>query len=182
MSRNSNIDERKALLKRAAVDIINEKTTRLSVKSVCEKAGIKRTNFYTYYPFLKNLLDDIVRDRTYGDDIFFFTKETEEFHLHPHAFVKMLNKVKREPQFFKKMVGDLKTYYHDYGLESFFSQYFIKKCIDKGLTDENKRQYYLIFFRNGIKSITYKWMKNGFDKSAEEISEIIYDCFPTSLK
>ncbi|MBQ6172726.1 MAG: TetR family transcriptional regulator C-terminal domain-containing protein [Clostridia bacterium] len=63
-----------------------------------------------------------------------------------------------------------------------FSQFFIKKCIDKGLTDENKRQYYLIFFRNGIKSITYKWMKNGFDKSAEEISEIIYDCFPTSLK
>ena len=179
MSRNSNIDERKALLKRAAIDIINENDARLSVKSVCEKAGIRRTNFYTYYPFLKDLIDDIVIDRANGDALFVPTAERE---LQPHAFVKMLNRVKREPHFFKRMTEDLRFYYSDYGTKSFFSRYFIKICIDKWLTDKTEQTYYLTAFSSGVRSIILKWIKNDFDKPAEKISEIIYNCFPTSLK
>lgn len=180
MNRNEKKEVQKQLLKEAAVELIHENGAKINVKRICEKAGIKRTNFYTHYHYMKDLIDDIITDDSYENRLLFQKEDLEGFA--PSSFVSMLKNIKNERNIFNTMTKDLKYYYTAPNSESFFSEIIRNLCINKGITEETEQQCQLLYFRSGVQSIIQYWVSKDFSISEENLSEMIYNCISEKLK
>lgn len=159
----------------------------ITVKEICEAAGVNRSTFYLHYETIGDLLAESVQ---YMNEQFLeqmnLCKEfsvskirecaLEELYLvTPEYLTPYLEYVSRNKRLFRtalKNSGSL-------GLDRTYNRmmhYVFTPILERFQIAEEKREYILTFYIHGLMAIISEWLKNDCTDSISQISEVMEQC------
>lgn len=159
----------------------------ITVKEICEKAGVNRSTFYLHYETVFDLVNETMEaidkrflsyftqdanhifDKMQGNELNDLVLVTQDY-LHPYLkFISDNKKIYRasfrNPNNMQANVryGNLKKYILEPILEKF------------GIPD-TFRKYYTAYYIEGIMAIIKEWLNDGCRDSVETIATVIEKC------
>lgn len=176
------------LMNSALVEILNKKEYEyITVKEICEKAGVNRSTFYLHYETIDDLLNETIENQ--NKQFFSYFNESGK------DFVAKINSCPKQdlilitPEYltpYLKYIKENKTIHqvavkHQYVMNSnkkFDALFvYIFKPIFKRLgVEEEKGRYIIAFYINGISAIVNEWIKNGCKEDISFIENVIIEC------
>ena len=159
----------------------------ITVSEICETAGVNRSTFYLHYETIGDLLGETTR-YLLDDFLGYFTADTKT------AVTDLKNRKLDELVFTDdKYLAPYLTYIQEnkevfrtallhigpLGFEDVYKRMFeniFNPILERFHYPSDIRQYVMMYYLNGINAIIAEWLKNGCDKSTDEISKIIAVC------
>ena len=159
----------------------------ITIKEICAAAGVNRSTFYLHYETIGDLLNETTR---YLLDVFlsYFTADTQSVALNlkdceldelmficDKYLTPYFTYIKDHKEVFKVALSQNKIL----GFEDVYKRMFeniFNPILERFHYPSDIRQYVMMYYLNGINSIIVEWLKNGCDKSIDEISKIIAIC------
>ena len=159
----------------------------ITIRELCEEAGVNRSTFYLHY---ENTADLLKETTAYMLDNFssYFPMDAEsitakyascdlqelnfihEKYLHPYLLF-----IKENQQLFSAVLSQPTTFDSNAILQRLFDHIFTP-ILDRFHYPRNEQNYVMMFYLNGITAIITEWLKDGCQKSIAEISSIIHIC------
>ena len=159
----------------------------ITISEVCEAAKVNRSTFYLHYENTSDLLKEAT---SYVLDNFtsYFSVDTEnitttitdgdlqdlkfvnEKYLHPY-----LSFIKENQRVFSAMLSQPKAFDTTNIFQKLFDNIF-KPILDRFHYPRDEQNYVMMYYLNGIVAIITEWLKDGCQKSIEDISAIICVC------
>ena len=158
----------------------------ISVKEICETAGVNRSTFYLHYDNVNDLLQETV-EAVYKD---FFGRfgaqgpetidvvdknEDELFLVTPKYLMPYLDFVEENQKLFylmyekNEMMGAEKTY------ETWFKTIFGPILTRFGVP-QKEQPLIMVFYLKGIIGVVTEWVRGGCAESKDEIISVIQKC------
>lgn len=156
----------------------------ITVKEVCEKAGVNRSTFYLHYENLCDLLSESVNYittemwRQFDSDSTIRKSEIEEMPLQqlklftPQYLIPFLNFVKQNKKVFVAAANEPVTFKVQNTFQKLYSEIFEPILRRFGVADW-KKNYVMMFYLKGTFSVITEWVKNDCRETAEEIAELL---------
>lgn len=175
----------------ALITLLNKKDFELiTVKEICELAGVNRSTFYLHYDnsydLLKETIEAVYKDffsRFSADgykEINLKEKSDEDlFLITPNYLMPYLEFVEDNRKLFfimyekNEMMGAEKTY------EKWFKEIFGPILTRFGVSQEDQ-PFIMIFYLKGIIGIINEWLARDCKESKETIISIIQKCIPST--
>ena len=173
---------------KALIALLGEKSFEyITVSEICKRAEVNRSTFYLHYDNTVDLLEETARyliddftsyfnvdfmnfrEQLYDrpiDDLNFMTDE----YLHPYLLYIKDN---------KRVYSTVLSHSVSFGLNEVFQQLYdtifnpVLERYDYPVAD---RKYAMMFYLNGITAIVSEWLKDGCEKSVDDVSKIICGC------
>lgn len=171
----------------ALISLIEKKDFELiTVKEICEVAGVNRSTFYLHYDNTNDLLKETI-EAVYKDFFGRFSAEgpkevniadktdDELFLITPKYLMPYLEFVEDNRKLFlimyekNEMMGAEKTY------EKWFTDIFGPILTRFGVSEE-EQPFIMIFYLNGIIGLINEWLARDCAQPKEEIISIIQKC------
>ncbi len=159
----------------------------ITVSEICETAGVNRSTFYLHYETIGDLLNETTR-YLLNDFLSYFSINTKSISLDfmnceldelvfigDEYLTPYLTYIKDHKDVFATALLHNKTL----GFEDIYKRMFeriFNPILDRFHYLANDRPYVMMYYLNGINAIVSEWLKNGCDKSTDEISKIIALC------
>jgi len=172
----------------ALITLIEKKDFEyITVKEICEKAGVNRSTFYIHYENISDLLEETTRYITDGFLAYFTqdnvrlvlnveTTPTDELQfIKPEYIMPYLSYVRENRRIFKTAVKHLGTLDFDNVYERMFFHIF-NPILERFNIPSNEREYTMKFYLTGITAMVMDWLKNDCRESDEDMCRIISDC------
>lgn len=176
------------LMDEALINLLNEKDFKyITVKEICQKAGVNRSTFYLHYESINDLLDETteyvnkkfinyfkINSNVFLDDI--KSKSLDELNLINEKYLDpYLNFVRENKVIFKAsfnnpsgmMANNRYLNLKKYVLVPILKRYNIK---------DSDINYYLDFYISGIMAVIEKWIINDCKDELSSIKDIIIKC------
>ena len=169
-----------ALLKKKPFDYI-------TVSEICEEAGVNRSTFYLHYETIGDLLAETTR-YLLDDFLAYFSTDTKaialnlaDCELNDLIFIcdKYLSPYLSYVKDHKEIFGTALLYNQTLGFEDVYKRMFdniFNPILERFQYTPSNRQYVMMYYLNGVNAIILEWLRNGCDKSIQEIAEIISIC------
>lgn len=146
---------------------------QVTVRAICEKAGINRSTFYAHYLDINDLVDKMGKNMML--DIALLFKDTDNpinFFVSEPLLAKMISYVKEHRDFF-----DIYLNHYSHSANENFSLLWedsVRPYIQSlGLSDESEMWYHFTFFKAGFLAVMSQWLNSGCPESPEILSHII---------
>ena len=179
-----------ARMDEALLALLEEKEfAYITVKEICEKAGVNRSTFYLHYETVNDLLAESAR---YIIDklIAYMPQDTSEFieriqsrpleELHlitPEYLMPYLNFIKEHRRIFRTAVAHSSVL----GMDDAYlalNRHVFKPILDRFYIPPSKQQYIMLFYINGLMGIINEWLKEDCKDSVEHIISVMQICIP----
>ena len=159
----------------------------ITISEICEKAEVNRSTFYLHYENASDLLKETT---TYVLDNFtsYFSVDagsiTAKFGNCDLEDLKFVNKkylhpyllfIKENQQVFSAVLSQPTAFASKAIFQRLFDNIF-KPILDRFHYPRDEQNYVMLFYLNGITAIITEWLKDGCQKSIEDISTIIHYC------
>ncbi len=159
----------------------------ITVKEICEVAGVNRSTFYLHYENTADLLKETTRyilDKHFayynvqskdiigslGDsdpkELIFITRE----YLMPY-----LTFIKENRRIFKLAI----KHFHAMNMDQVYNQmfeYIFEPILARFHVSPDKRPYVIKFYLTGVFSVVMEWLNNDCSDEANLVIEVITDC------
>ncbi len=159
----------------------------ITIREICETAGVNRSTFYLHYQNTRELLDESIRNiyqkflSYFENSKDFSVQEIKNTSLENLIFVKeeylrpYLEFIQDHRRIFKtavlqESVFDTRKNF-DWMFESIFNP--ILACFQ---CPERERLYIMKFYINGLIAVIMEWIENDCKESIDEIITIIKKC------
>ena len=172
----------------AFLELIEKKDfTYITVKEICEKAGVNRSTFYLHYETIGDLLAESTRriiDQFVAamphDTVEFLEKlqdrPLEELYLiTPEYLTPYLTYVKEHRRVFRATVEQAAILRMNDAYSSLY-QYVFTPILDRFHVPQADRAYLMAFYISGLMAIISEWLKDDCRDSIEHITSIIQHC------
>ena len=159
----------------------------ITVSEICEMAGVNRSTFYLHYETIGDLLGETTR-YLLDDFLGYFTADTKSAvenlknrNLDELVFtsdkylVPYLSYIKENKEVFRTALLHIGAL----GFEDVYKRMFeniFAPILNRFRYSTEIQQYVMMYYLNGINAIVLEWLRNGCEKSIQEISEIISIC------
>lgn len=158
----------KNLLRNALLQLITEKG-QLSVKNICERAGVHRSTFYLHYKSPEELLDKI------GND---FIKRTtlmiepqKELKDIRKLILEYLKEVKQNKELLYVLLVSEEGAVFRTKVSSQITKLFPEKYLSKAYG--NEKEYAIAYMVSGCMELQARWLTNQFDLSENDMADLI---------
>lgn len=159
----------------------------ITIRELCEEAGVNRSTFYLHYENTSDLLkettsymldhfasyfpvdlDSITSKYTSCDlwDLNFINDK----YLYPY-----LSFVKENQRMFSAVLSQPTTFDSHSIFQKLFDHIF-NPILDRFHYPREAQRYVMMFYLNGVTAIITEWLKGSCQTSIEDISAIIHDC------
>lgn len=159
----------------------------ITVSEICKVAKVNRSTFYLHYENIGDLLDETIR-YLLDDFLSYFPLDTQTVSL--NLDVCELDKLvlisaKYLTPYFSYLKDNKEIFVtalvHNkiFGFEDIYKRMYeniFSPILDRFHYPPNNRKYIMMYYLNGINAVVCEWLKNGCDKTTEELSEIINIC------
>ncbi len=172
----------------ALISLLNEKDIEyITVKELCECAGVNRSTFYLHYESMDDLLNETLEYIT-NKLVNYFNKDAKEF-------IEKLNTTQKEDLIFineeylkpylefikenkKVFIAAFKnpTVMKTQEKYSNLEKYIFNPILNKYDMPDYKKKYILQFYIHGIMAIIKDWTINDCKEEIEDIIKIIVEC------
>lgn len=161
----------KKIIKDTFINLLsNKEINKITVSEICKIADINRATFYRYYLDVYDLLDNIGKD---------FLEELKTVTIEENYTVASFSR-----EFLKVLLENkelIKILFNTNNNLSFlddFLEVVFDKCQKRWIKEvpnisNEEIEYASIFMFNGALGVINFWLKNDFDKSVDEIANII---------
>lgn len=159
----------------------------ITIKEICEVAGVNRSTFYLHYENTADLLKETTK---YILDSFltYFTVDRQSITIQyqecklqdlvfitPEYLMPYLTFIKENQRVFITAVKHLGTMDFENVYNKMF-KFIFNPILERFSFPEKDREYVLKFYLTGITAIVMEWLKKDCKDSIEEISRIIIQC------
>jgi AraC-like DNA-binding protein len=170
---------RKAL-RDSLVELMKEKSILdISIKEICENAGLSRSTFYAYYQDQYDLLGQMEEEILVEFDTLIQKYSPAGTMLPAKELVALIEAIL---QHIAGNSNSIQVFLSENG-ESGFQRKFVKYFTGlmqqfkytQGSTLDNKRilKYHSVFIRDGCIAIIQEWLKSGMDISVRDMAKLL---------
>ena len=161
----------------------------ITVKEVCEKAGVNRSTFYLHYEGMDDLLREsyeLICNRFFekckpSDDVSCeqaaSIAKNDGFLITPEYLVPYLNFVRQNRKVYALIMQNAALFGADKTFEKMYDDIF-SPVLEKYGVPKNRRQYVFAYYMRGTLAIIETWVKEGCLLGTDEVMSIITDCLP----
>ena len=177
-----------ARMDEAFLKLLEEKDfAYITVKEICEKAGVNRSTFYLHYETVNDLLAESARyiiDKLIAnmpqDTTDFFeklqTRPLEELHLiTPEYLGPYLNFIKEHRRIFRTAVAHSSVL----GMDDAYialNRHVFTPILDRFHISPSEQKYMMPFYIHGLMGIVNQWLKEDCRDSVEHIISVMRIC------
>ena len=159
----------------------------ITVKEICEAAGVNRSTFYLHYETVSDLLDESVSymNRRFLD---YMDHNTEAFAaklqtcpldelylMTPEYLRPYLDYIKKYRQLFRTAMANAELLGMDNAYEKMF-KYIFTPVLERYGVPENERKYRMAFYINGLMGIIKEWLRRSCADPIEQIISVMQKC------
>ena len=173
----------------ALIDLLEKKDFEyITVKEICERAGVNRSTFYLHYENTVDLLHEATRHVVDEFLSCFVEKQglislpikpsyesKELIFIDPKYILPYLTYIKENRRIFMTALHRLDVM----GFDAYYGRMF-KHIFDPIMehfgVERAEREYMMKFYLTGITAISTEWIKKGCVESPENICDIIIKC------
>lgn len=172
----------------ALIELLEKKDINyITIKELCDKAGVNRSTFYLHYESINDLLAETMK--------YILDKFLQKYNKNPEEFISNIDNLSlKDLNFINKeylspyleFIQENRKIYLAYlnnsntlkALDSAnsLSEYVIEPIMSKFGIPERDRKYWIVFGIKGITAIIELWIKNDCADDIEYIEKIIIDC------
>ncbi len=161
----------------------------ITVKEICERAGVNRSTFYLHYETIGDLLEESV-DYMNKDFLQFMEHDAQNFaaKLHtcpeeelylitPEYLAPYLNYVSKNRRLLRTAMENAAAL----RLENTYSKMFrhiFTPILERYGVEESERSYIMAFYIRGLMAVIDVWLKNDCAEPIEKLIPIIRKCIP----
>ena len=174
---------------KAFLELLEKKEfSYITVKEICEKAGVNRSTFYLHYETIGDLLAesvtylhteflDYIRTHTEADAADFIerlkTCPVEELYLiTPQYLIPYLNYVKAHKQLFRTVSQNAVPLQAEHTYGQMF-QYVFVSILERFQIPEQERHYLMAFYMQGLMAILAEWLKGDCADTVEQVIAVM---------
>lgn len=176
-----------AKMDEAFLDLLSQKEfAYITVKEICEKAGVNRSTFYLHYETISDLLSESIE---YMNEQFLnYMSDSQRimsrlndcpldelYLITPEYLMPYLNYIKENKRLFKNAMEDVGTLRLNETYDKMFSCVFTP-ILERFQVPEQDRKYIMAFYIHGIIAIIKEWIKQDCSDSTENIIFLIRHC------
>ncbi len=176
------------LMDKAFLELLDTKDFEyITVKEICEKAGVNRSTFYLHYENIGDLLSESIAYMNSQFDSY-FSKESrlnidnieqtslpELFLITPQYLLPYLQYIKDHRKLFKISIEKANILGSNDKLNSMF-EHVISPIMSRYKIPQENKVFMLSFYISGIIGIIKTWLNNGCQESIDFVLDIIVDC------
>lgn len=159
----------------------------ITVSEICQTAGVNRSTFYLHYETVGDLLEETAR-YLLNDFLAYFSTDTQSIALNLNTctlneLVFICDKylapyfayVRDHKEVFDTVLANNKILGFEAIYERMFDNIF-NPILDRFDYAKSDRQYVMMYYLNGINALVNQWVKDGCEKSIEDLSKIVSIC------
>lgn len=170
-------------LKEALLELLRKMDfEKITVKMVCETAGVNRSTFYAHYSDLYEMMDQM---EEHLNRELLESYESDEAPGGPGLpdwpFIPFLRHIRKHAYFYRITLQQRRSFPLKQGYEGLWNQIIKPGCQAAGITSEAEMMYYFVYFQAGFTMVLKRWVDTGCRESEEELAEIIERCIPAVL-
>jgi AcrR family transcriptional regulator len=173
---------------KALIELLEKKDFEyITIKEICQAAGVNRSTFYLHYENTSDLLQETTG---YITDSFlsYFSVDKQNmkldikncnlndlFFITPEYVLPYLTYIKENRRVFRTSIKHFGSM--DFGgvYEKMF-RYIFNPVLERFSFPENERKYIMKFYLTGITAVVAEWLDNDCRDSMEMISQVILKC------
>lgn len=161
----------------------------ITIKEICQKAGVNRSTFYLHYQNVNELLVeaiDLINRRFYESfnnkklDVYKSSKD-ELFFITPNYLIPYLNFVSENKRVFK-LIHDKPEIFGSKKLTEYMYKNLFSPILDKYNVKEKDKEYVFTFFTQGTLAIVLRWVGKGCPEPVEELAKTIIGLIGYEIK
>lgn len=175
------------LMDEALVFLLGKKDFEyITVKEICEKAGVNRSTFYLHYETVGDLLTECM---DYINDKFVKSFGSNENFVSTINDTSLDNLILVRTEFLRPYLNFIKenkavfsaAYKNPSGMQSdrrfdSLSKYVLRPIMTRFSIPENEQPYWISFFIHGCSAVIMEWIARDFKESVEDIESILLHC------
>lgn len=159
----------------------------ITIKEICEKAGVNRSTFYLHYETIGDLLNETMESvnqrflsyfsQNAGDfaDKINAQKPQDLILITQEWLLPYLRFVCDHKNIYRATFQNPKGMQADVRFED-LKKYIVRPILSKFNLPENHQSYYIAYYIEGIAAIVKEWLKHNCQDPVETIAAIIEDC------
>lgn len=159
----------------------------ITVKEICEKAGVNRSTFYLHYETVADLLAECVEYtndkcfRRYSAELTDINKRLSSgnpedlIFISPEYLKPYLEFVKENKRLYRVVLQHQDIFRTQNTFRWIFKNVF-SPVLDRFRFPEKEREYVVHFYLGGITSIVMEWLRKDCENSIEEVVGICMRC------
>ncbi len=176
------------LMDQAFLALLNTKELEyITVKEICEKAGVNRSTFYLHYETIADLLDESIAYMNRQFESYFSHESSLDVaciasadveHLYlitPQYLIPYLQYVKDHRRLFKTVLQKSSVLRSEEKMNWLFRE-VVDPIMERYHIPREKRPYVFSFHINGIVSVLKMWVEHDCRESMDFILEMITEC------
>lgn len=173
-----------ALLMDEALLLILEKKDFefITIKEICDKAGVNRSTFYLHYESMDDLLKEAMEliNKRFNDSFdnkiinVSISSKDDLFFIKNDYLIPYLNLIKKYKKIFKLIHDKPYLFNNDSAKNILYNSLFNKILGVYGVKDEDK-EYVFAYYTQGCLAIILKWVEKGCVDEIERISNLIIE-------
>lgn len=183
-----------ARMDKAFLELLEQKDfAYITIKEICEKAGVNRSTFYLHYETIEDLLSESME---YMNSQFrsYFNQEPESFSTRlrtcpmeelylatPKYLAPYLRYIREHKRLFQAAVEDPASMRSYDAYERMFCHVFTP-ILERYRIPEQDRKYLMAFYVRGLIAIVAEWLKRDCSDSIEHIISVMERCIPRSME
>lgn len=160
----------------------------ITVKEICEAAGVHRSTFYLHYETISDLLEESI---CYIQDKFSMNfqgkqgitsniqdcPKQELMWITPKYLFPYLNFIKDNRQLYRAAMERPTTFQSDKTYRQMF-QHLFEPILERFSVPADERHYRIIFYLKGIAGVIEEWIKDDCKDSVQQMITVIRNCIP----
>ncbi|MCC8128402.1 MAG: TetR/AcrR family transcriptional regulator [Clostridiales bacterium] len=156
----------------------------ITVKEICERAGVSRSTFYLHYETMGDLLNECVEQMN-QQFLAYFDETASEFRqsirtapleqlflITPEYLTPYLTYISEHRAVFRVVLKSPQALHTDRTYTALFSD-ILNEILARHAVPEADRGYMLTFYINGIMGIVRRWLLSDCAESVEHIASVI---------
>lgn len=168
-------------MKAALLELMREKPfERITVKSICERAGVNRGTFYSHYTDIYAMIEDA--ENYLNKELISITEQWSRQYPNSQRqslFIPYLRYIKEHRYFYRISLTNRKNLSVKKTFRPLWEQFVLPQCQQSESIGEDTLLYYFIAFEGSITMVLQHWIETDCRDSEEMVSAILQNCIPT---
>lgn len=159
----------------------------ITIKEICEKAGVNRSTFYLHYETIGDLLSESIQ-YVYAQFLTYMKTENEEiveqlrecpleklYLITPRYLTLYLNYIKEHKRLFQTAVKNSLVLQLGDTYDRMFCHVFTP-ILERYQVPKEDRSYIMAFFVNGLMAVITEWLKQDCADTVDHIADVMMNC------
>ena len=169
------------LMDEALIQLLEKKEYEfITVKEICEKAGVNRSTFYLHYESIDDLLIETIEminkrfNRAFDNEIIEPRKMDKEklYLINDTYLIPYLNFIKENKKLYKLIHKNPNIFRYKETYEKLYNDLF-SVILDKYGVSKEEKEYVFVYFSFGLVAVIQKWIENDCKDDVERLVKIM---------